>query len=216
MHKITIPFLIVIADMLDKIKEMMPKLADHLNVSIQELPYLDHKILENDGEHFGIYDIVKNTNWKFGYRGYQCWFVHTKDKRELIVTFGPEGRIDTFSEWRVIEYIGQSKSPWLEYKKLKKFPFLRDNEYEKIPNWEERNILIRDELEINKFDQVKKDCHLCEKTSLLMDELEANELIVHPYLSYASLSKNAGLQLMMAPGCFDFPILSQIKIIEIL
>jgi hypothetical protein len=123
MHKLTIPFLIAASDMIDKIKDVIPKLADHLNAPVQELYYL-WMARHFEKERMGI---IEDTNWKYWFHVKSCLLEHRKDKRFLPVKFGPKGRIDTlgsidnFLESGVFNYVMTSKSPWPEYKELKDF-----------------------------------------------------------------------------------------------
>lgn len=121
MHKLTIPYLIAASDMLDKIKDLTPKLADHLNVPVKELYYwwASKRFLN------GPMGIIENTNWKYWFSVKSCLLEHRKDKRFLTINFGPKGRIDTlgaignYNENTIFNYIMTSKSPWPEYRELK-------------------------------------------------------------------------------------------------
>ena len=118
MHELTIPFLIAGSEMIEKIKNLMPKLAHQIGVPVQELFYL---WMDHHPEQMVQEGIIKDTDWKYGFHGFECDLNHTKDHRHLRVEFGPKGRIDTFSGFAVMEYIMASKPPWPEYKELKEF-----------------------------------------------------------------------------------------------
>ena len=132
MHKLTIPFLIAGSEMLEKIMNLMPKLAHQIGVPVQELfyfwmssrraktwEYFIHAS-KTEMEKYGQ-GIIENTNWKYFFHGFECDLDHMKDGRHLRIEFGPKGRIDTFSGFAVMEYIMASKPPWPEYKELKEF-----------------------------------------------------------------------------------------------
>ena len=119
MHKLTIPYLIAASDMLDKIKDLTTKLADHLNVPVKEL--YNHLMSRHfDNKRMGI---IENTNWKYQFSVKSCLFEHYKDKRSLAVKFGPKGRIDTLGAIgnTIFNYIMTSKPPWPEYRELKDY-----------------------------------------------------------------------------------------------
>ena len=132
MHKLMIPFLIAGSEMLEKIKNLMPKLAHQIGVPVQELfyfwmssrraktwEYFIHAS-KTEMEKYGQ-GIIENTNWKCFFHGFECDLDHMKDGSHLRIEFGPKGRIDIFSGFAVMEYIMASKPPWPEYKELKEF-----------------------------------------------------------------------------------------------
>ena len=158
--------------MIDKIGELVPKLAHQLGVPVQELFYHWMSPRRSEMEQVGIIKnnklkyFLKNTKWRYFFHGIDCDLWNTKDGRFLNVCFGPKGRIDTFEQGGVSRFVFTSKSPWPEYVKLKQFLFgqkfhelLKRNETEPkfrglpiipFPNWAKMELLM-DELEAYKF-----------------------------------------------------------------
>ena len=160
MHNLTISFLIAASEMLDKINDVIPTLAHQLGVLVQELFYLwmcRRPELEQKG-------IIKNTNWSYFFNGFECDLDHTKNYRHLRVEFVPNGTIDTFSGFAVLEYVMASCSPWPEYKELKKFLASKDNKPGSPSNYLsgyfDKMCVLEDELCKHKFVEVT-DPELC-------------------------------------------------------
>ena len=84
----TIPFLIAASDMNDRKKDLFPKIAKQLNVPVQELFYIWVSPLHSETKRL---DIIKNTNWKYWFNGFDCDLWHTEDERFLGVSFSPKG-----------------------------------------------------------------------------------------------------------------------------
>jgi hypothetical protein len=95
--------------------ELLPALADTLDVSFEDIYY-----------HWAIppyhqqTNIVRSTKWQYFFHGKaDCDLMHTEDGRFLQISIGPHGRHDTFSGWGTMLFVMASKSPWSEFSELK-------------------------------------------------------------------------------------------------
>lgn len=100
--------------MLGRQKELATELARVLGLGPEELFYAwaerrcrQHGDLESNG-------------WSFFFHGLECDLNNRLDGRFLRIDFGPGGRLDTFTAWRVLQFIMASRPPWPEFAELKR------------------------------------------------------------------------------------------------
>lgn len=59
--------------------------------------------------------------WKYRFHGLECDLKNHSDGRYLRIDFGPNGRVDTFSAWGILQFIMTSVSPWSQFDDLKSY-----------------------------------------------------------------------------------------------
>jgi hypothetical protein len=69
---------------------------------------------------------LTHTPWSYYFHGLECDLKNLTDGRFLRIEFGPEGRIDTFSGWGVLQFIMTSVPPWSQFNDLKNY-FTKSN-----------------------------------------------------------------------------------------
>lgn len=62
-----------------------------------------------------------NYVWKYRFHGLECDLKNSSDGRYLRIDFGPNGRVDTFSAWGILQFIMTSVSPWSRFDDLKSY-----------------------------------------------------------------------------------------------
>lgn len=55
---------------------------------------------------------LPSKKWKYFFHGFECDLRHCGDGRMIRIEFGPGGRIDTFTDWGIFQYLISSKSYW--------------------------------------------------------------------------------------------------------
>jgi hypothetical protein len=63
---------------------------------------------------------LDGTDWVYFFHGLECDVTNSADGRLLRFDFGPGGRVDTFTEWGVVQFIMTSRAPWPEFPVLQR------------------------------------------------------------------------------------------------
>jgi len=64
---------------------------------------------------------IDNSDWKYFFHGLECDFRHKNNNEKIIIEFGPNGRIDTFTNFGLFLFITTQENPSIELVKIKKF-----------------------------------------------------------------------------------------------
>ena len=106
-------------------KELVFLLAKTLDIQSEEVFY--SWALRKVDQIGVIYD----TNWQYFFHGLGCNIENIEDGRLLPVSFGPGGRVDTFTSSSVLQFIMTSKAPWQEFPDLRTYLAKHEPPYHK-------------------------------------------------------------------------------------
>ncbi|MCG8351918.1 MAG: hypothetical protein MI924_29480 [Chloroflexales bacterium] len=106
-------------------KELVFLLAKTLDIQSEEVLY--SWALRKVDQIGVIYD----TNWQYFFHGLGCNIENIEDGRLLPVSFGPGGRVDTFTSSSVLQFIMTSKAPWQEFPDLRTYLAKHEPPYHK-------------------------------------------------------------------------------------
>jgi len=102
-------------EMLQRQREVLPLLAEHLRVLESELFHVwSQRACPQHGS-------FADGAWTYFFHGYECDLRHVSDHRFLRIDFGPGGRTDTVTAWGVLQFIMSSCAPWSEFAELKTY-----------------------------------------------------------------------------------------------
>lgn len=93
-------------DALMEKKKLIAKLANTLCLEPRDIFY--HWI----GGKLRQHGYVTGNQWKYFFHGLECDLRHSRDDRFLRIEFGPGGRIDTFTDWGIYQFITSFKDNW--------------------------------------------------------------------------------------------------------
>jgi hypothetical protein len=100
-------------------------LAETFGVASGTLYY--HWMLERP-EAWGAF---QGGKWRYFFHGVECDLLCLADGRFLRIEFGPGGRLDTFTEWSVLQFVMSARSPW------RVFPGLQAHLALRPPPWDQ-------------------------------------------------------------------------------
>jgi hypothetical protein len=113
LNSLELAFLTACHEVTVRQQEMLPLLATALQVPENEVFYSwALRQCKQHGELAG-------TDWAFFFHGLECDLKNSADGRFLRIDFGPQGRVDTFTAWGVLQFIMASAPPWPEFAELK-------------------------------------------------------------------------------------------------
>jgi hypothetical protein len=135
----------------------------------QELLYELGKTLhippEDIGYNWAIYrsnqvGMIANSEWRYFFHGLECDLKHRSDARFLRIDFGPQGRLDTFTGWGVLQFIMTSKAPWQEFPELRAYLADKPPPFNELSGSHEKMINFLDRLGDSQLIEVA-DPELC-------------------------------------------------------
>ena len=93
-------------------KKILALMASHLNLMVNEIFFAwAFRTCNQTGKFSG--------DWRYFFHGLECDVKNEADGRFLRIDFGPDGRIDTFTAWGLLQFIMTSKFPWPSFSTLK-------------------------------------------------------------------------------------------------
>lgn len=96
-------------------REMLPLLAMALQVPEHQVFYTwAFRHCEQRGR-------LKGTEWSYFFHGLECDLTNGTDGRFLRMDFGPQGRVDTFTAWGILQFLLTSVPPWKDAHSLQTY-----------------------------------------------------------------------------------------------
>ena len=105
-----------------KTKQLVPLLSETLLLPSQEIFY--HWCFRQIKQR----GVITEGEWWYFFHGMECDLRHISDGRYVRIEFGPGGRIDTFTNWGLLNFIVSSKEPWPDFLELKNYLMTTDSD----------------------------------------------------------------------------------------
>lgn len=159
-------------------QEVVPLLAKALGVDPREIFY---RWMECELPQVGVFAAGE---WRYFFHGNECNLYHLKDGRCLRVDFGPQGRLDTFTGWGVLQFIMTTKDPWREFPQLQAYLAKTAAPFTHLSGSHAKMVLLFEELENAELVEVA-DAELCAllKSHRIVNSSGATEVHLPPGLS---------------------------------
>jgi hypothetical protein len=148
-------FLLACQELVIYQQELAPFLADTLGIRPDQLLY--HWKIDPDCRQSGT---LADGEWRYFFHGLECDLENVQDGRFLRLDFGPQGRLDTFTGWGVLQFIMAAKPPWREFPALRDFLAEKPPPYHRLSGSHQKMHLLADHLWDSGLVETA-DPHLC-------------------------------------------------------
>jgi hypothetical protein len=148
-------FLLACHEAVIRQQEIAPLLAAELAVRPEQLFY--HWAIPPRCQQSGTF---ANGAWRYFFHGLECDLENLQDGRFLRLDFGPQGRLDTFTGWGVLQFVMAAQPPWREFPALRDFLTEKPPPYHRLSGSHQKMCLLADHLWDSGLVEAA-DPHLC-------------------------------------------------------